>query len=225
MIHATQSLPQYEEAIKNLPVGFDDPEEERKLFLEGTIEARNKIMERHQRLLLKLLRPYISRYVEIEDLIQEANLGLIHAYGKFDPSRGIRFMSYARWYVKAYLQAYMRKSKKHKERSTEYIEGDEAARRYENRISQKMKPRSYVWRKDFYTMPDDNRIEFEQILQFMRSILIPREYNWYLLYHHSGLTLQEISDKEGYTREWIRVVIKGAQSKIDKALKREHLHK
>jgi len=67
---------------------------------EGDQEARNHLIESNLRLVIKIARYHSGRGVELDDLIEEGNLGLIHAVEKFDPERGFRFSTYAMWWVK-----------------------------------------------------------------------------------------------------------------------------
>jgi RNA polymerase sigma-32 factor len=55
------------------------------------------------RLVVKIAMEYQSSRLGILDLVQEGNVGLIHAVRKFDPTRGIRLASYAQWWIKAYI--------------------------------------------------------------------------------------------------------------------------
>ena len=52
------------------------------------------------RLVIKVARDYRTRGVPMLDLIEEGNLGLIHAVNKFDPERGFRFSTYATWWIR-----------------------------------------------------------------------------------------------------------------------------
>src|SRR5690606_10360177 len=64
----------------------------------GDEAARRRMIESNLRLVVKLARRYIDRGLPLLDLIEEGNLGLIHAVRKFDPERGFRFSTYATWW-------------------------------------------------------------------------------------------------------------------------------
>ncbi len=70
-------------------------------------EAARDLVQRNLRFVVKVAMGYRKYGRPISDLIQEGNLGLLHAVRKFDPSRGTRLISYAVWWIKAYIQAYV----------------------------------------------------------------------------------------------------------------------
>jgi len=67
---------------------------------KGDQKARDRLIESNLRLVVGIARHHSKRGVELDDLIEEGNLGLIHAVEKFDPDRGFRFSTYATWWVK-----------------------------------------------------------------------------------------------------------------------------
>jgi RNA polymerase primary sigma factor len=67
---------------------------------DGDESARQRMIESNLRLVVKIARRYINRGLPLLDLIEEGNLGLIHAVKKFDPERGFRFSTYATWWIR-----------------------------------------------------------------------------------------------------------------------------
>ncbi len=71
---------------------------------EGSFESRQIMIERNLRLVVSIARHYTNRGVALPDLIEEGNLGLIHALEKFDPERGFRFTTYATWWIRQSIE-------------------------------------------------------------------------------------------------------------------------
>jgi len=71
-----------------------------RLARDGDFAARQTMIERNLRLVVSIARHYTNRGVALPDLIEEGNLGLIHALTKFDPERGFRFTTYATWWIR-----------------------------------------------------------------------------------------------------------------------------
>ena len=70
----------------------------------GDEEARQRMIESNLRLVVKIARRYVNRGLPLLDLIEEGNLGLIHAVKKFDPERGFRFSTYATWWIRQTIE-------------------------------------------------------------------------------------------------------------------------
>jgi len=66
----------------------------------GDFAARQAMIERNLRLVVSIAKNYLGRGLPMTDLIEEGNLGLMHAIGKFEPERGFRFSTYASWWIR-----------------------------------------------------------------------------------------------------------------------------
>jgi len=70
------------------------------LARSGDFAARQSMIEHNLRLVVSIAKGYLGRGVPLSDLIEEGNLGLMHAIDKFEPERGFRFSTYATWWIR-----------------------------------------------------------------------------------------------------------------------------
>jgi RNA polymerase nonessential primary-like sigma factor len=83
------------------------PDEERELadrVRKGDFKARQSMIEHNLRLVVNIAKHYINRGLTLLDLIEEGNLGLMHALDKFEPERGFRFSTYATWWIRQNIE-------------------------------------------------------------------------------------------------------------------------
>jgi len=70
----------------------------------GDFASRQRMIEANLRLVVSIAKHYQHRGIPLDDLIEEGNLGLIHALEKYDPERGFRFSTYATWWVRQNIE-------------------------------------------------------------------------------------------------------------------------
>jgi RNA polymerase sigma-32 factor len=87
------------------------PEEERALAHQyrdnNDAQAASRLVRGNLRLVVKIAEEYGRSEDQLMDLIQEGNLGLMHALEKFDPGRGVKLSSYAAWWIRAYILKFL----------------------------------------------------------------------------------------------------------------------
>jgi RNA polymerase primary sigma factor len=101
----TLSVKKYMGEIKKAPLLDRDTETAlARRALAGDRYAVNKLVESNLRFAVQVAKQYQGMGIELEDLIGFANLGLFEAAKRFNPDRGVKFISFAVWYVRAELQ-------------------------------------------------------------------------------------------------------------------------
>jgi len=103
------SLTLYLAEIRKFPLL--DAEEEKRLALtyyeEKDLAAAHKLITSNLRFVVKICMEYRAYGMKMLDLIQEGNIGLMMAVRKFDPYKGIKLISYAVWWIRAYIQNFI----------------------------------------------------------------------------------------------------------------------
>jgi RNA polymerase primary sigma factor len=77
---------------------------------QGEVAARNELVRRNLPFVVTVVQKYMGCGVGLEDLVQAGNLGLLQATQRFDPDSGNRFLSYASWWVRAFVAAHCREN-------------------------------------------------------------------------------------------------------------------
>src|SRR4051794_37461992 len=100
------SLSLYLAEIRKFPVLSEEEEHGHAVmfFEEKKLEAAHALITSNLRFVVKVAYEYRHYGLKMLDLIQEGNIGLMLAVRKFDPYKGIRLISYAVWWIRAYIQ-------------------------------------------------------------------------------------------------------------------------
>ncbi len=108
----TTSLERYLAELSNYPVLSREEEYELAMRYknDGDLEAARKLITSNLKFVVRIANTYKSYGLNPMDLIQEGNIGLMHAVKGFDPTKGYRLISYAVWWIKAYIQNFIIKS-------------------------------------------------------------------------------------------------------------------
>ena len=108
----TTSLQRYLAEISNNPILTREDEYElaKKYKTDGDVDSARKLVTSNLRFVVRIANEYKNYGFNIMDLIQEGNVGLMQAVKGFDPTKGYRLISYAVWWIRAYIQNYVIKS-------------------------------------------------------------------------------------------------------------------
>ncbi len=108
----SSSLELYLAEINHFPLlAVDDEQSLARLYRsKGDTRAAHRLVTANLRFVVKVSYEYRSYGFKMADLIQEGNIGLMKAVQTFDPEKGIRLISYAVWWIRAYIQNYILRS-------------------------------------------------------------------------------------------------------------------
>ncbi|MCL2761793.1 MAG: RNA polymerase sigma factor RpoD/SigA [Treponema sp.] len=86
---------------------FEEELELSRLIQQGNQEALSTLIKANLRLVIKIARPYAAPDVPFMDLVQEGNMGLMHAAEKYDYAKKVRFCTYASWWIRQFIIRYL----------------------------------------------------------------------------------------------------------------------
>ena len=199
----------YQEINKLRPITLEEEQELLTLIKQGDELARKRLIEGNLRLVANIARQYHRPNVELLDLIQEGNIGLIEAVDKFDCERGYRFPTFAVWRIRISILKFLGKDDKIVSLDTPIKEdGDHLL------LSDTIEDKETI-----LGSPSCSLIEMEgpKDLHDQLTTLPPREREVIILLYGIGIerswSLQEIADLLGISHERVRCI-------RDRAIKR-----
>lgn len=96
---------QYLQEIRIIPqISITEEKQLTKLAFSGDQKATHRLIEGNLRLVISVARRYLNRGMDVMDLIEEGNLGLMHAVSKFDPEFNVRFSTYSTWWIRQCIE-------------------------------------------------------------------------------------------------------------------------
>jgi RNA polymerase sigma-32 factor len=108
---APDALTQYLMKIRNYPVLTKEKEHELAVqyYESGDREAAELLVKSNLKFVVKIAMEYSKFGAKLIDIIQEGNVGLMHALKEYNPYKGVKLISYAVWWIRGYIQDYMMK--------------------------------------------------------------------------------------------------------------------
>ena len=101
------SFTKYLTDISNIDMFTTDEEYECAVkAANGDDKAKGELVRRNLRFVVSVAKSYVRKGVDLEDLVNEGNIGLIEAADRFDPTKGPKFISYAVWWIRRNVVAY-----------------------------------------------------------------------------------------------------------------------
>lgn len=192
--------------------------EESELFdkmAEGSLEARNKIIEHNLRLVSHIIRKYYSSYEYPDELLSVGSLGLIKAVDSFKPTFGTRFATYAARCIQNEILMMFRGKKK---RGMEISINDQID------VDKDGNPLTYL---DIISIPEsiesdlDLKVHIEKIRELVDRILLPREKEIVILRYglkgYQPRTQREVAKHLGISRSYVSRIEKKALEKLKDA--------
>jgi RNA polymerase sigma factor (sigma-70 family) len=209
----------------------------------GEEGAWHDLVQSNLRLVVKIAKKYRYGIASLEDLIEEGNIGLMEAARRFDPTRGVRFGSYASWWIRKYIRAAVNRQRLQSGfpiaplasiMSSGGVSGevparsrtDAAMRLWRRIMSFEEFPRGSSGRHPIESrvaasdLTPDEQVNEIQVGGRLREVLeLLSEKERYILEARHGLngtprqSLQQIADEMGCTREWVRQLEQRALSR------------
>jgi RNA polymerase primary sigma factor len=103
-----ESLLSYIDQVRKLSLlTFEEEQELSKRIQDGDETARHRLIEGNLRLVIKIAKAYVTPDAHLADLIQEGNMGLMHAAEKYDHSKQVRFSTYACWWIRQAISRFL----------------------------------------------------------------------------------------------------------------------
>ncbi len=104
-----ENVSKYLDGLKGFPPLTREAEHDLAVRVKTGDKAARELLARHNlAFVVAISRKYMGRGARLEDLIQEGNIGLLKGIEHFDPHKGTRFSTYAIWWIRAYIQKYLK---------------------------------------------------------------------------------------------------------------------
>ena len=190
-------------------------EKEKELLIKaknGDLKAQNEILTSNLRFVFNIASRYKGNGAAISDLISEGNLGLVKAIQKFDPSKDVKFISYAVWWIRNAMQEFIKKRQ-----ASLNIEKEEEV--LNKPLFSKGIPDSedeWIEKRDVVLSDEEDEEKRElhknqrKVIDTLMSKLCGREKTiiekYYGIYGNKSKNLEELGKELGITKERVRQI-------------------
>ena len=179
---------------------------------EGDTESANKIIESNLRFVWSVAKCYINQGVPLLELISEGNMGLFKALEKYDLNSGIKFITYAVYWIRLYV--YNLITEKNKQNNTELDFGDNNDLVVQEKITDNLNSFTF----DEGLVNEDNEFKKKRMIEDLMKVLNKREKSvvesYFGLNNEKEMDLSEMSEKMGVSIERVRQIKKSALRKM-----------
>lgn len=227
---SSSDLEIYTRRIKDYPVLSREEESElARKYRAGNEEAGKKIVTSNLRFVIKVSQSYFHLGYRPLEIIQEGNMGLVKAITRFDPDKGVRFICYAIWWIKAYIKNYIYKSYQTHTGILSHAKGlisldsslsrdpDEEDKLLDHMIDESPDQEDAYVCKERQTFLM-NIISSEPQVLSNREIFILKER----FFADPPATLKDIASRIGVTRERVRQIEARSLQRIRKVIETKH---
>lgn len=202
----------YASLKKCKPISKEEEFDLLKKAKNGDTEATNKIVESNLRFVWSVAKCYSNQGVPLLDLISEGNMGLFKALEKYDLDSGIKFITYAVYWVRLYI--YNLITDKNKKNNTEVDFGDNNDLLVQEKFGDKLD--SFI--TDDGLIDEDNDSKKKKMIEELMKVLTKREKSvvesYFGLNNEKEMDLSEMSEKMGVSIERVRQIKKSALRKM-----------
>lgn len=184
---------------------------------EGDFIARNELITSNLKFVVNVAKMYKGYGVPFGDLISEGNMGLIKAAEKYDNTKDVKFISYSVWWIKQYIQEFLKKNNNisniEAEDSSLYVDNlnDDSASLNANSFND---TQFYQDETDLENVDEVRKNVVTEIIKTLNNREADIIIKYFGLDNSDGLTLEEIGSLYGLTKERVRQIKEKALRKL-----------
>ena len=178
-------------------------------------QAKNEIIESHLKFVFDVAKCYKGKGVPLEDLISEGNVGLAKAINKFDENKGIKFISYAVWWIKQSILECLRK--RNKISFNEVLEEDNLSDLNNNDCFNNENDEQEFNNEEIYNITTEYDDIINELNEVKRGVInrllkkLPYRGQKIIIYYYGlnnekEMNLEEIGNELGITKERVRQI-------------------